>query len=63
MKCEEKVGEYCRQAIKYQRYVKYRQCNKCCIGCENLCGNVCHIALDIMESWAYDPKERRKSRE
>jgi len=49
MKCEEKVGEYCRQAIQYQRYAKYRQCDKCCIGCMELCGNVCKKALEIMD--------------
>ena len=49
MKCEEKVREYCRQAIQYQRYAKYRQCDKCCIGCMELCGNVCKKALEIMD--------------
>ena len=44
MKCEEKVGKYCRQAISYAKYAKYRECNKCCLKCSDKCDNVCDKA-------------------
>ncbi len=47
MKCEEKVDQYCMQAIQYKRYAKVRRCNKCCIGCMELCGNLCDKALEL----------------
>ena len=48
MKCEEKVAQYCRQAIKLQKYAEYRRCNKCCIGCLEPCSHLCSKALEIM---------------
>lgn len=50
MKCKERVSKYCRQAITYKKYAEIRKCNKCCIGCLELCGNVCNKALDINKS-------------
>ena len=49
MRCEERIKEYCRQAVIYKKYADIRRCNKCCIGCMELCGNVCEKALDIMK--------------
>ena len=54
MKCEDKIGEYCRQAITYRKYAKYRRCNKCCIECLEPCGNICPIAIEINEKKAYE---------
>ena len=34
MKCEEKVGNIADK-LQYQRYAKYRQCDKYCIGSWN----------------------------
>ena len=48
MKCEEKVGQYCRQAVKLEKYVQYRRCNKCCIECYNPCSYLCSKALEII---------------
>jgi hypothetical protein len=47
MKCEEKIGEYCRQAVTYRKYADIRRCNNCCIECEEPCSNICEKALDI----------------
>ena len=49
MKCEEKAAGHCMMAIKYKKYAEYRRCNKCCVGCMELCGNVCEKALDLMK--------------
>jgi len=54
MKCEDKIEEYCRQAISYRKYAKYRRCNKCCIECLEPCGNICPIAIEINEKKAYE---------
>ncbi len=48
-KCEEKIDKYCRQAITYKKYAEVRRCDRCCIGCMELCGNVCDKALEIMK--------------
>lgn len=53
MKCEEKVGEYCRQAVKYEKYGEYRKCIKCCIECGDPCGNMCDVAIKINKERAY----------
>lgn len=47
MRCEEKVGQYCRQAVKLQKYAEYRRCNKCCIDCLEPCSYLCDIALEL----------------
>lgn len=47
MKCEEKVGQYCRQAVKLQKYAEYRRCNKCCIDCLEPCSYLCDKALEF----------------
>ena len=47
MICDKKAGQYCRQAAKHEKYAKYRGCNKCCIDCIELCGNLCDKALEI----------------
>lgn len=31
MKCEERIGEYCRQAVSYKKFAEYRRCDRCCI--------------------------------
>ena len=49
MICEDKVDKYCRQAITYEKYVKYRGCNKCCISCIEPCGNLCFKVLEHRE--------------
>lgn len=48
MRCEEKVGQYCRQAVKLEKYVQYRRCNKCCIDCLEPCSYLCRKALEII---------------
>ena len=47
MKCKEKVGQYCRQAVSYKKYAEYRSCDKCCVDCNDPCGNLCDKALEI----------------
>lgn len=47
MRCEEKVGQYCIQAVKLQKYAEYRRCNKCCIDCLEPCSYLCDIALEL----------------
>lgn len=53
MKCEEKIGEYCRQAVIYKKYAKVRRCEKCCIECREPCSNMCTKAIDINKDKAY----------
>ena len=48
MICEEKVGQYCRQAVRLEKYAEYRRCNKCCIECNNPCSYLCSKALEII---------------
>jgi len=48
MICEEKIGQYCRQAVSYKKYSEYRRCDKCCINCDTLCGNLCTKALELI---------------
>ncbi len=53
MRCEEKISQYCRQAITYKKYAQYRDCNKCCLECLEPCGNICDTALTINKEDAY----------
>ena len=46
MKCEEKSGKYCMQAIKYKKYAEVRSCGKCCIECIDICIHLCDKAKD-----------------
>lgn len=53
MICEEKIDQYCRQAVACKKYAEIRRCDKCCIGCMEPCGNICPVALEINEENAY----------
>lgn len=44
MKCPEEVSKMCMQAIKYKKYAEIRQCEKCCLYCQNKCDEVCEKA-------------------
>ena len=46
MNCEEKVSDYCRQAIIYKKYAEMRRCDKCCIDCTVHCEHICEKASD-----------------
>jgi len=50
MKCEEKIGDMCKKAIAYNKFVKTDHCEHCCYGCkhatEMTCSGVCR---DIAE--------------
>lgn len=47
MKCQDEVAKMCMKAIKYKKYANIRRCDKCCIDCNNPCGNLCDIALEL----------------
>ena len=47
MKCEEEVLKMCMQAIKYKKYAKVRQCEKCCLYCNKKCDEVCEKVLEV----------------
>lgn len=49
MKCEEYVSGYCRQAVMYKKYAEVRDCEKCCVYCNDPCSNICQKALTIRE--------------
>lgn len=46
MKCEDKVADYCAQAVKYKKYAEIRRCEKCCLECVDICPHLCEKALD-----------------
>ncbi len=47
MKYEEEVSKMCMQAIKYKKYAEARQCEKCCLYCQNRCDEVCEKAKEV----------------
>jgi len=57
MKCEEKVGQYCRQAVKLEKYVQYRRCNKCCYDCLEPCSFLCDKAQEFKNMAIYENPE------
>ena len=46
MKCSEEVAKLCIKAIKYKKYAKVRDCEKCCFYCSSKCDNVCEKVLE-----------------
>lgn len=59
MKCEEKVGDMCKRAIKYNKFLKSERCEHCCFKCVHAidmdCSDVC---ADVAEY--YHPEEGEK---
>ena len=51
MICEDKIAEYCSQAIKYKKYAEIRRCDKCCLECVDICPQMCDKALDRGSEW------------
>ena len=56
MRCEEKIGAYCRQAVSYKKYAEYRRCDRCCIDCLEPCSYLCSTALRIM-NWKIEGED------
>jgi len=49
-KCEQEVAGHCYLAIKYKKYAEVRQCEKCCLYCQNRCDEVCENAKEVEDS-------------
>lgn len=45
MICEDKVKEYCRQVLFIEE--RYRKCKRCCLNCNEPCGNYCRWTLEL----------------
>ena len=46
MICEEKIDQYCRQAVAYKKYAEIRRCDKCCQGCGEPCSHICKRVVE-----------------
>lgn len=53
-KCEQEIAGHCYMAITYKKYAEVRDCEKCCLKCEEPCGNMCDKALKINMEGAYE---------
>lgn len=47
MICSEKIGKFCGLAVRYEKYIVYRNCNQCCVYCLDPCSYLCKKALEI----------------
>lgn len=61
MKCEEKVFEYCREKIAYNKVFNNKVCDRCCLYCLDVCPNICKTALSYCKE--RDKRELIKSGE
>ncbi len=45
MRCEEKVDDYCKEKIAYNRISESELCEKCCLGCKEYrdCKAMCKV--------------------
>lgn len=61
-RCEDKAGEYCKQAIRYKKHANIIRCDLCCMGCLEPCGNICNKAVELNAQSAYEGGNRNDIR-